>query len=188
MSFGLSAKAFVEPPILLTIDDSNPSDVIITTTGAFADTYDTKSNEQEGIELLNFFTHSLELSDPIHWGSLTPSGRDTVPYNSWGIDDASGCNHDLHLWASDGREITQQFATHESAFKGTYTINLCEYAAELPGAGTTGDILAGDSKYGDIIGRWEIVCVPEPSQYGMWVALAVVGAFGYRRFFVNRQA
>jgi len=192
-SFDLSAKAGgVCLPLLLTIDDSNPCAVTITATGSDAAIFDCSSNESQGVDLLRLFTSPVEVADPTGCGTLIPSGG-CLAYNSFIPSDASGCDVDLNLYSSacNASDITQRFSTCSSAFTGTWTIDLSQFACELPCVGASGDIIVGNGcgGSGDTLGLWEIVDapVPEPSQYGFFISLALIGLIGFRRFSAARR-
>jgi hypothetical protein len=176
------------PPVLLTIDDNNPCDVVITATGAFAALCDSSTTEGDGIDLLHFFPNAVPETDPISCSTLTPSGNCTVPYNDWFTDDASGCRVDLNLF-TDGSDATQEFSRCVAAFLGSFTIDLSSFDGNLPCLNDEGCIMVGYSSSeegsGAIIGRW--VVVPESSSYGFLATLALAGTVISRKLFLNRN-
>ena len=174
-------------PVLLTIDISDPSAVKITSTGLNAGANDRCTSENDGIDLESFFSSPVSIeTDPPACGNLTPSGCGTIPYDTWDSDNASGCNVDLNLYstACDADDILQKFSKCDIAFDGTLTLDLSDYICELPGVGDCGVIIAGYSdNEGNVIGLWKVICtpVPEPSQYGLGIALALIALAVSRR-------
>jgi len=188
-AFGGSAYAFAVEPVLLTIDLTDPCNAVITATGAFSSTDDSSTVEGAGVDLNNFLVFSPEgSSTSSSYGSLTPSGAETS-YDTVGLDNASGSWVDLNLYVSGGSVETQSFSSTSSAFTGTWTVDLSQYVGELPSVGTTGNIMAGFSRTeGSTIGLWEIVSVPEPSQYGLYAFLGFAALIGWRRLSTSRLA
>jgi hypothetical protein len=170
--------------ILLLINDSNPAAVTITATANNATVINSNTTLYDGSELLGFFTTALpgNYESALSSGTLTPSGNDTLPYESYYVDDYSGGNVDLNLYyygsgPSDPNEnIPQQFSTLLSAYTGTATADLSNESLFLPAAGAQGNVLSGWSgNVGAVIGQWQVV--PEPANAGLTVglgALAVV--------------
>jgi len=179
-AFGLSAQACC-PPVLLTIDVTNPFSVVITATGSAAAIRDCSTTEGDGIDLLQFFNSSVAACTSTDCGGdLIPSGG-CLAYNAFTPDNASCCfgNFDLNFYNNSNTVDIQSFNRCDSAFTGCWTIDLSEFACSLPCVGTTGDIMVGysDSRNGtgNTIGLWQIVSapIPEPSQYGFFICLAV---------------
>ncbi len=171
--------------VLLIINDSDPSNVTITATGAFAFTNDSSTNENEGVDLLEFFTAPVAILPPGSPASpgLSPTGDG--PYTQWQADDYSGSLVDLNISTDTSGPETQTFTTTSPAFTGSATLDLSSFSADLPSLGSSGLIVSGNSNNnGDIIGDWEVedVPVPEPSQYGWGVLLATLGFVTWRRF------
>lgn len=181
-------------PVLLTIDISDPCAVKITATGLDSGAWSKNTNENSGIDLENFFSYPISVGgDSSICGDLTPNGCNTIPYDSWVVDNASGCNVDLNLYSSDecASYLVQKFSSCFSAFSGTAILDLSEFACELPSVGTYGEILSGYSRReGAVIGLWEVICtpVPEPSQYGFGLVLALAGLFVWRRVSLTARA
>ncbi len=183
------------PPVLLTINDSNPSAVTITATGADAALDFSGSTANAGVDLLQFFgidesgmTFGQDLT-----GALTASGV-SVSYNDVDRDDYStgggAVYTDLELYVdvnSPGQGDTETFSTTAPAFTGSWTIDLSSLGVDssaLPSAGSEGSILSGNyGAPGQVIGAWEVTSdVPEPSATSL-LALGglILGAFIYRR-------
>jgi hypothetical protein len=182
-AFSISAKATEVLPVLLTINDTDPSAVTITATGAYAAVNDSITNENAGIDLLQFFT-SASYSDPPSLGGLFPAGGSQA-YNEWGTDNYSGSDVDFNPWRSgEGGSDLQIFTTSSPAFTGSWTVDLSSDSSALPSLGANGEILAGYSlDHGQVIGAWEVSSVvPEPSQYGLFIALVMAGLVAARGF------
>lgn len=192
-SFGLSAQAAIMP-VLLEIDEIGDT-VTIASTGLNSYIRDHSSTEGSGVDLLNFFAGQTTQADPVPVdGTLTPSGNNNVAYNFAGSDSFSGSNTDLNLHTDSLQVNVQRFSTYRPAFAGSVTFDITGLG-QLPGLGASGSIMVGNSDSlgrngsGDIIGLWEVVdvSVPEPSQYGILVFLAVAGLMIGRRFSTVRK-
>jgi hypothetical protein len=176
--------------ILLTIDDSNPANVIITATGNNATVFNSNTTQYDGSELLNFFTTALDgnYDSSLSSGTLTPSGTSgIVPYDSFYVDNYSGGNVDLNFYyygsgsGDPGESVEQQFSPFLAAYTGTATADLSNESAFLPAVGAQGNVLSGWSgNVGAVIGQWQVV--PEPADTGLAVGLgtlsAVLGSVG----------
>jgi len=188
--FGIALeKSSATPPtFLLTIDDSNPSAVIFTTTGLNPVVDDTGRTANSGIDLLNFFNQSEAgfLHELLPNSSLK-GGNMTLSYDSV-ISDGAG-NLDLGLYVSGstpGATQPETFSTTQPAFTGSWTINLSSLglsASVLPAIGSQGQIQSGYSgDPGNIIGSWQVVTtVPEPSSASLLLLGSGVGFVVWRR-------
>lgn len=166
-------------PVLLTINDSDPSAVTITatTSNSYADYSGNTAND--GIDLLGFFAVAQSSSEPPFGqflpGSTLEGGGIGDPYNDVMGDDYSTLDTDqsivdLEVYldvSSPGETDTENFSTSQPAFTGSWTIdfsNLGITSGDLPAAGMEGTIISGYSfNAGAPIGQWEVVStVPEP--------------------------
>lgn len=188
---GLEQCFAISSPVLLTINDSNPSAVTITATGFAPGVDNTGKPVSSGVDLLGFFL----ANEPTLFGQLLPGstlsgGNSGVSYNDVRGDNFSttgGNSLDLRLSldiSSLGAGNSQTFSILQPAFTGSWTIDLSGLGVgtlALPAPGVTGDILSGFSgDQGAIIGQWEVAAVPEPS-VGSLVILASVVGFVIRR-------
>ena len=192
-----TACAGATEPILLTINDSNPSAVTITATGSDAALDATGTTANDGVDLLQFFSTDEfgNLFGQDLTGTLTADGV-SVPFNDVNVDDYStggGTPYvDLELYVdngSPGETDTETFSTSSSAFTGTWTIDFSSLGIDssaLPTAGSEGNILSG--YYGDpgaVIGSWEVAsAVPEPST----VSSLILGGVALCVFMYRRRA
>jgi hypothetical protein len=184
-SFALSS------PILLTIDDSNPSAVTITTTGFTPAVNDSTRPASSGVDLLGFFSaNQSALFGQTLSGSTLSGGNSGVSYNDVRGDNFStsgGNSLDLSLSvdsSSPGTGNTQIFSVAQPAFAGSWTIDLSDLgvnSSALPLLGTHGDILSGfNGDQGTIIGQWQVGPVPEPGMGSLFILSSVV-AFVIKR-------
>ena len=182
-------------PVLLTINDSNPSAVTITATDLNPIVDATGNTANDGVDLLQFFSADEfgNLFGQDLTGTLTASGV-SVPFNDVNVDDYSAGGGtpyvDLELYVdtgSPGATDTETFSTGSSAFTGTWTIDFSSLGIDgsaLPAAGSGGNILSGNfGNPGAVIGSWEVAsAVPEPSTVGSLILGGVaLGALMYRR-------
>ncbi len=165
-------------PVLLTIDDSNPSAVVITATSSNALGNFSGNTAAEGVDLLSFFTvDESGMSGGQFAGGTLQGGGDGVAYDSVKSDNdpaSGGLNVDLNLYlslASSGSGNTETFSSSQTAFTGTWTIDLASLGvdvSDLPTAGTAGSLISGDSANpGQILGGWQVAAVPEPGTLGL---------------------
>jgi hypothetical protein len=169
------------------INESNPSAVIITSTGSFAIGSDGITTANFGVDLANFFTAAVSIDDQSASGSpsLQPENGGDI-YNLYGSDTyeaTGGAALDLNLYSSG--TSAQTFTSGNPAFNtATEVINLSAYIADFPTTlDTTGYIYAGDSSGpgdGTAIGRWEVTVVPEPSTLAL-AGLAGLSLLRFRR-------
>lgn len=179
-AFGASAQA--DSTFLLTIDDTDPSAVVITATGLAPERDDSSTSTYDGVDLLQFFIADVtSAAKGALVGNLAPV--DTLgplfSYYRWDADHASGSYVDLNLYGHSNVTETQDFSTSAPAFTGSDTIDFSTFAGALPAIGTHGDILAGwSSNQGQVIGSWTVV--PEPSAVGL-CCLGLAGLAVWRR-------
>jgi hypothetical protein len=181
-------------PILLTIDDSNPSAVIITATGSDPSVnYSGGNTANTGIDLLQFFTldeGNMTFGEFLI-GGLT-GGNIGVNYNDVYSDNQStggGAFLDMELYVdvnSPGQGNPETFSTSQPAFSGTWTIDMSALgvtSAALPAIGTSGTINSGISgSTGANIGEWEVQDVPEPTEASLaLLGFALTGFAALRR-------
>ena len=158
----------VQIPIL-NIDESNPSAVVITGTGSFANGTDGTTTANFGVDLVNFFTAPVSIGTQAAGGSpsLQPftGGNVYDRYNSDTYQATGGALLDLNLYSSGASG--QTFTSFAQAFNtGTEVIDLSAFLAALPALNAGGSIYAGNlagQGNGTIIGRWAVTAVPEPS-------------------------
>lgn len=167
--------------ILLTINDTNSSAVIITATGMAPAVNSDVISVQDGIDLLAFLTSPLASSEiPIPESDLMGGGV-SVSYNEAYVDNYSGSDIDLNIFSNSGSD-TQNFSTSQPAFTGTATLDLSGFA--LPTAGASGEIIVGYNGSGnnEVIGTWQVVSAPEPGTNSLLaVGLLAAGFMTYRR-------
>jgi hypothetical protein len=178
----------------LSINESNPSAVVITGSGFMGNGTDGTTTANYGVDLVNFFTAPVSLG--AQSASGTPSFKPATGgniydhYNSDTYQATGGALLDLNLYSSG--TSAQTFTSGSAVFNtGTEVIDLSAYAADLPTTvGTHGNIYAGDSSgpgNGTIIGSWTVTAVapvPEPTT----LALAGLGALGCVLMFWRRKS
>jgi uncharacterized protein (TIGR03382 family) len=199
VAFALAGSAgFAGPsyPLLLTVNDSDPTAVTITaTTQGPAIDYN-GNTVNEGVDLLGFFSsdESGMTVGPVLSGTLQggDSGFSYDDVNSDNESSGGGSYFDLQLSldpASPGSGTLENFTTGQPAFTGSWTIDLSSLgvdASALPAAGTEGEIISGYSGgVGDVIGDWQVVATdptPEPGTGSLLaVGVLAMGILVYRR-------
>jgi hypothetical protein len=166
---------------LLTVDDTDVSNVVITATGAFAGQASSTTIANEGVTLLGFFTSDeTGVSATTLPNSTLQGGGTAVSYDDFAAINFSGGTPalDANLYVDSGnlgQGSTQTFTTTSAAFTGTWTIDLSALGvsdAALPANGATGEIFSGDANNPGVeIGTYDVVQTPEPTT----VSLALVG-------------
>jgi len=178
---GLEKCSAISSPVLLTIDDSDPSAVVITATG-FAPAVNSGKFASSGVDLLTFFRTGQTGLLGSSFNTTLFGGGSPSPYSDVRSDNFStsgGSSVDLNLFIVTGSGDLQGFTTTQPAFTGSWTIDLSGLgvsAPDLPTSGTTGDILTGFSgDQGAIIGQWEVGPVPEPGVGSLLVLGSIIG-------------
>lgn len=180
-------------PFLLTINDSDPAAVTITATGLDPIQNDSSGRTaNDGVDLLSFFSQDeIGMSaGQFLPGSTLEGGNLTLSYNDVWSDDYSTGNanfYDLSLYvdiSSPGSGDSQTFSTSQSAFTGSWTLNLSTLginSSALPTPGSSGQILSGSSQNpGVVIGAWQVDPVPEPTGGSLLLLTSAVGLFYWR--------
>lgn len=151
-------------PVLLEIDASDPSAVVISATGAAAVLDESVSNVS-GFTLLDLFASDFSIGfvTPDADGSLSAPGM-LGSYNRIANDFGAGNvdANDLNLWAS-GVGGEQTWTVDQSAFAGSWTLDLS--GASFPAAGTLGEVWSDDAPNlddpaGALLGTYRIVPAP----------------------------
>ena len=180
--------------VLLTIDDSDISNVVITATGSFAGQDSSGKIATFGVDLLGFFTgNQAGVSGTLLSNSTLQGGGSEVSYDDFAADNYSTGTEtflDANLYVDStalGSSNPQNFTTTTPAFTGTWTIDLSSLGvslAALPGNGSSGLIVSGDSQSPGVqIGTYDVVqTVPEPTTIGLaLVGFAITGVAVLRR-------
>lgn len=185
----------VSAQVLLTINDSNPSAVTFTATGANSAVNYSGNTANDGVDLLSFFVidESNMLIGVFSGGTLVGGSMGSqYAYNYTWSDSYSTSGStfpDLELYyyndASPSSNATEDFSTTAPAFTGSWTADLASLgvsASALPAAGTEGNILSGFSgNPGVVIGQWQVQSVPEPATTGLLALAGLLAGFGIRR-------
>ncbi len=183
-------------PILLTLDLSDPTHVIITTTGADSAITPAGSFDMlnDGVDLKGFLTagssNSALAISPVS-NTLEPSGTGGVLFDSFYWDDLTTKSTtqalvDLGLYRLATPITPEVFNTSTPSFVGSMVIDISSEKARFPGLNATGNIVAGwsgDTPSGTI-GTWEVIAVaiPEPATSAMLGgALTLIGTVLVRR-------
>ncbi len=174
-----------EAAVVLQIDVSDPSAVVIKATPGLSLTTSNLRRALDGITIENFFTSAVnypassnssgDLIDTlgiVNQGGF--SGFGTFEYSN--NDGAFGSANDLSVFRNGGDGTPDQiFTTGTRAFTGSETFDFSSTASAIPASGTTGDVItgyfnSGTPDHGEVIGQW-VVVIPEPSS-------ALLGALG----------
>lgn len=178
---GLLAAAFpvAGQSVLITIDDTTPSAVTFTTTGANSYANNATVYNLFGVDLIGFFTSVPSTTTGVVTGGLTPNGT-VISYNEWAADSyQNSAVRDLNIYATTFAQY-QNFSTGSSALTGTATIDLSSVAASLPAGYATGNIYSGDVRQpGVLIGKWVVPEPPVEAQLALGAVL--VAGFGLFR-------
>lgn len=154
-----AGAGMTQASVLLIVDNTDASNVVIFATGnaASVDLGGGSPTMISGITLMGLFDGAgiaLPIGNPIT-GTLSPNGNPGA-YNAAGNQFGSLTNNDLNLWGS-GVGGGQNFNTTDAAFSGaTNGINFAGAGFNL-----SGDIRAGDTPTGAVIGTWQLI--PSPS-------------------------
>jgi hypothetical protein len=182
--------------VLLVVNETDPSAVTITATGA-ASSASVSTTFFDGFDLLNFFNQDASQggADP-NVSTLTTGDSSTGPIfnNDYSDDESTTADgnppyYDLNIYVSSPTNAgqpapgnpTETFTSGSTAFIGTMTINLSAYS--LSGAST--GIVYGGTSFDDAgsandIGTY-VLEAPEPSTYAMMLGGLVVLGFCVRR-------
>jgi hypothetical protein len=178
--------------VLLTIDTSDVSNVVITATGSAAGQGSATTIANDGVTLLGFFTSSQTAAGSLLPNSTLQGGGLSVSYDDFAAVNYAGgafsLDANLYVDSTDvDHGMTQTFTTSSPAFTGTWTIDLGSLgisAAALPGNGASGQLFSGDANdHGVQIGTYDVVqTVPEPTTIGLaLVGFAITGVAVLRR-------
>jgi len=168
--------------VLLTIDTSDVSNVVITATGSFAGQASSGKTANDGIDLLSFFSISQAgVTGQFLPNSSLQGGGTGVSYDDLAADNYSTgmpTYLDANLYVDGtalGAGTIENFTTGSAAFTGTWTIDLGSLgisSAALPGNGASGAIISGDAHNPGVeIGRFTVTQTPEPTT----ASLALLG-------------
>jgi len=141
--------------VLLIVDNTDPSNVVFSATGAPADVV-ASVGIINGVTLIGLFDGAgltLPIGNVIG-GNLSPNGNPGA-YNRAGNDFGTLSANDLNFWGS-GVGGTQTFNTTDPAFSGA-TAGIDYSAGSFNGSG---EIRLGDTVTGVVIGSWQLIPTP----------------------------
>jgi hypothetical protein len=184
----------VAPELILQVDVSDPSAVVLTSTSGFAENELLDVDSGDGILLSGFFTGNTgTLDDPAQSGAInvfdSTAGTARQPLNQFFVGDSVPYTVlDLNIFGTGGGGFDMSFLDTETALTGSLTGDLSVGGITgLPTLGATGNVFVGGLNDFNIIGRWEVV--PEPSAaLAMVVSLATLGAIARSRRAASRTA
>jgi len=175
--------------IVLTVNISNPNDVVITATGGLA-TSTASGNFFDGIDLVGLFNSSVGFTEiAVNSTNLSlGNGSSTQTFTEASGDDASGTEggeFDLNLFHNHVPDQVS-FTENEDAFTGSITLNLTQssdgdstgiIASEISHAG--GNVVVFDG--GAVVGSYQVIEAPEPQSWALLVAgVALLGLLRFR--------
>jgi hypothetical protein len=179
--------------VLLTVDDTDVSNVVITANSSFAGQASSTTTANNGISLIGFFvSNETGVSGTIIPNSTLQGGGTGISYDDFAAINYAGgppVSLDANLYVDHtdlGAQTVQNFTTASDAFTGTWTIDLSALgvsSAALPGNGATGSIFSGDANNPGVqIGTYDVVQTPEPTTAGLGlVGFAITGVAVLRR-------
>ncbi|TVQ75546.1 MAG: hypothetical protein EA380_10610 [Phycisphaeraceae bacterium] len=164
-----SVAAAQRLPVLLTVDITDPTNVIISATGEAPAFDDSSLFMSSGVSLLGLFEGmGFEILVPATIaGNLAPAGN-AVGYNRFDNTFENLTPNDLNIFA-DGVGGQQLFDINEPAFSGA-TSPFDFSGAVFPPVGTSGRIVNGINPQSSTLGSWQIV--PAPGSIALAAPLA----------------
>ena len=184
-------------PVLLIVNDSDPSAVTFSATSAAPFTSDSTHFFYDGIDLMSLFSDPVaplptNLTPSVTTTGLTTLSDDKDAFDSSYVDHISGTEVDFNLYTRTTAAQTdaEDFSVDSQAFTGTAIVDLSDFASLLPASGI-GELFAGYSgQYNPsienplvLLGDYEVV--PEPSQWSL-LLVGAAGLFALRRFRASR--
>lgn len=155
--------------IVISIDISNPSAVVITaTSNNYTGTAITGGSVTgQGIILSGFFGSATGVGNAevsaLGTPTFFPASLPTGTYDR--LLQVAGGSEDANVFELLPPYDTQTFATNAAPFRGTMTADLSNNFGTLPGIGESGSVTVG----GTMVGTWSVV--PEPATFGLTGAL-----------------
>lgn len=163
-------SAMAQSNVLLLIDNTDPSNVTVSATGAAPDV-NASIDTINGVTLIGLFADpglALPISTVIG-GDLIGGGAPGA-FNRGGNNFGTLSANDLNFWGS-GVGGTQTYSTGSPAFTGAATGN---YTGATFNA--SGDIRLGDTVTGVVLGQWQLIPTP-----GAVALFSVAGLAATRR-------
>jgi hypothetical protein len=174
--------------IVLTVDVTDPSAVVIESTGATSLINNDSTDDLEGVSLVDLFTSDYE---PVFDAPSDTFGGTLAARNGSAFEDLENPKRgssffapfdlrSLNLYHFDDPDRTQKFRTDEAAFSGTATIDLSGAQFDI---GMIGDVIAGDNskKSSRIVGHYEIITTPIPEPVALLGGTSLCGLIALRR-------
>lgn len=170
-----SVAAAQRLPVLLTVDITDPTNVIISATGEVPAFSDNSLFMSSGVSLLGLFEGlGFEIPVPVAvGGNLTPAGN-IEGYNRFDNTFENLTANDLNIFA-DGVGGQQLFDINDPAFTGS-TAPFDFSGAVFPPVGATGRIVNGINPESSTLGSWQIIPAP-----GAFALLGLGGLAATRR-------
>jgi hypothetical protein len=157
----LSLRATAAQSVVLQVDVTDPSHVIISAVPGGSMITDHTFTNGAGASLLAFFPAGLDFDDiEMVSSNLKPAQSSIKAYDFFAINPISGTKA-LNLFTSDDASEIQDFVTGATAFTGTAVLDLSAFSASLPLAGSGGDVVSGDrSGASAVLGQYVVVANP----------------------------
>lgn len=158
----LVAGSAASAQVLLEVDITDPSAVVITATGAAA-ALDSAASVVSGATLADIFTADFTLGTANNPTGDLVGGGSGVAYNRSFNNTTTVGRLSLNLWVTGGGGASASFTTADPAFTGSATLDLS--GASLAAIGSRGSVWSDDAPFGNpsqgaIIGEFLIVPAP----------------------------
>ena len=185
-----SIATVVNGAVVLNVDFTDPSAVVVTATGANSLVSDAGTGSNNGFQLYGALPNNTTALTDIG-GSVastlrpigTGSAADTANQAYTDATQTGGVTA-LNLYFTGVFDLWTLTAG-SPAFTGTVTVDLSNVAiGALPSVGDSGNVHLGYDPVSGVIGTWE--AVPEPSTYAIAVGGLLFGVGVFRRIQKNR--
>ena len=172
--------------MVLTVDFTNPSAVVITATGNNS-LVTARDSKQNGFQLYNAIPNNTDNSGNFQGNVISTIRPDGTGSNiatgnaSYADSSQTGGLSSLLIYSS---QIGNWVVTEgEAAFSGSITLDLSDsLIGTLPSPGASGNVVLGYTTVSGVIGTWSAISsVPEPSHYAIILSLFLSSFIFWKR-------